>query len=119
MDLAKKAGMLHLLAAVTLLLSAADHWTTYLCLRSPISGFEVAEANPIAAWLFQSVGLIEGLMIDSLLTIVALAFLITTHWMPRAAKLTFLVIVIGGTGFAVASNLKAIYLLGLSPLGAA
>jgi hypothetical protein len=119
MDLATKAGMLHLLAAVTLLLSAVDHWTTYLCLRSPIGGFEVTEANPIAAWLFQSVGLTEGLMIDSLLTIAALAFLITTHWMPRAAKLTFLVAVIGWTGLAVANNLKAIYLLGLSPLGAA
>jgi hypothetical protein len=118
MDLATEAGMLHLLAAVTLLLSAADHWTTYLCLRSPVSGFEVAEANPIAAWLFQSVGLIEGLLIDSLLTVAALAFLITTRRMPRTVKLTFLVAAIGWTGFAVANNLKAIHLLGLSPLGA-
>ena len=83
MDLAKLAAMLHLLAALALALSAADHWTTYLCLHSPVSGFEVTEANPLAAWLFQSVGLVEGLMIDSLLTIVALAFLITTRWMPR------------------------------------
>ena len=111
--------MLHLLAALTVLLSAADHWTTYLCLRSPVSGFEVAEANPIAAWLFQSVGLIEGLMIDSVLTIAAMAFLIFTRRMPHAAKLAFLVVVIGWTGFAVANNLKAIFVLGLSPLGAA
>ena len=113
-----KSGMLHLLAALTLLLSAVDHWTTYLCLRTPIRGFEVTEANPIAAWLFESVGLVEGLMIDTALTIGALAFLITTQRMPRAAKLAFLVAVIGWTGFAVANNLKAMHLVGLSPLGA-
>ncbi len=118
MNLATPVAMLHLLAALTLLVSAADHWTTYLCLRSPVSGFEITEANPFAAWLFHSVGLVEGLMIDSLLTIAALAFLVTTHWMPRPAKLAFLVAVIGWTGFAVANNLRAIYLLGLSPLGA-
>lgn len=112
-------AMLHLLAVVTLLLSLADHWTTYLCLRTPISGFEVAEANPIAAWLFDSVGLVEGLMIDTTLTIGALAFLITTRRMPRAAKLIFLLAVIGWTGFAVANNLKAMQLVGLSLLGAA
>ena len=110
--------MVHLLAAVTLLLSAFDHWTTYLCLRSPVGGFEVTEANPFSAWLFQYVGLTEGLIIDSLLTIAALAFLITTRLMPRSAKVIFLVAVIGWTGFAVANNLEAIYLLGLSPLGA-
>ena len=118
MDLATLAAMLHLLAALALALSAADHWTTYLCLHSPVSGFEVTEANPFAAWLFQSVGLVEGLMIDSLLTVAALAFLLTTAWMPRTAKVAFLVAVIGWTGFAVANNLNAIYLLGLSPLGA-
>jgi hypothetical protein len=109
--------MLHLLAAVTLLLSAADHWTTYLCLRSPVAGFDVSEANPFSAWLFQTVGLVEGLVIDSLLTIGAMAFLVFTRRMPQAAKLTFLVVVIGWTGFAVANNLRAIFVLGLSPLG--
>lgn len=117
-ELATNVAMLHLLAALTLLLSAADHWTTYLCLRSPVSGFDVTEANPFAAWLFQSVGLTEGLIIDSLLTVAALAFLLTTRWMPRAAKVAFLIAVIGWTGFAVANNLNALYLLGLSPIGA-
>jgi hypothetical protein len=37
--------------------------------------------------------------------------------MPHVAKLAFLVAVIGWTGFAVANNLKAISVLGLSPLG--
>ena len=53
--------MLRLLALLTLMLSASDHWTTYLCLRRPVDGFDVTEANPLAAWLFDSVGLVEGL----------------------------------------------------------
>lgn len=117
MDLATLGVMVHFLATVTLLVSAADHWTTYLCLRSPIHGFEVSEANPIAAYLFQSVGLVEGLAVDSLLTLAAVCFLLTTRRMPRAAKVVLLATVIGWTSFAVANNLHAIYLLGLSPLG--
>jgi hypothetical protein len=110
--------MVHLLAAVTLLLSAFDHWTTYLCLRAPVSGYEITEANPLSAWLFQYVGLVEGLLIDSVLTIAALVFLVTTGLLPRPAKVTFLFAVVCWTGYAVANNLKAVYLLGLSPLGA-
>jgi hypothetical protein len=117
MEFAKKLAMLQLLAVLTLLLTAADHWTTFLCLRSPVAGFDVTEANPLAAWLFQSAGLVGGLMIDSLLTIAAVAFLLTTQRIPRAAKLLFLIAVTGWTGFAVANNLNAIYLLGLSPFG--
>ena len=49
--------MLHLLVALTLLLTAADHWTTYLCLRAPVAGWQVIEANPIADWLFQNLGI--------------------------------------------------------------
>jgi hypothetical protein len=64
------------------------------------------------------VGLVEGLAIDSVLTIAAVFFLVTTHRMPRVGKLALLAAVIGWTSFAVANNLQAIYLLGLSPLGA-
>ena len=44
--------MLALLAVLTLALTAADHWTTYLCLRAPVEGWQVTEANPLASWLF-------------------------------------------------------------------
>ena len=109
--------MLHLLAGLTLLLSAADHWTTYLCLRAPVPGWQVTEANPLAAWLFERVGLAEGLLLDSVVTIAALAFVLTTRRLPDPVKAVFLVAVVCGTGYAVANNLTALTLLGLSPLG--
>jgi len=56
------------LAIATLALSAADHWTTYLCLRSPVLGWQVTEANPISQWLFEAIGLVPGLLLDSAVT---------------------------------------------------
>ncbi len=108
---------LYLLATLTLLLSAADHWTTYLCLRTRVEGWTVTEVNPIADWLFQSMGLVPGLVLDSVVTIGAVAFLIQTHRLPKIAKQAFFVIVCAGTAYAVDNNLRAIGALGLSPLG--
>ena len=75
---------MYILAILTLLLSAADHWTTYLCLRAPVAGWHVAEANPLAEWLFASFGLVPGLLIDSGVTLVAVAFLLSTTPDPEA-----------------------------------
>ena len=111
--------MFYLLAALTLLLTAADHWTTYLCLRTPVDGWLVTEANPIAEWIFDTLGLVPGLMLDSIVTIFALAFLLSTPRLPRAVKGAFLIGVVFWTGHAVVNNLEAIRMLGLSPLGGA
>jgi hypothetical protein len=107
----------YVLAIVTLALSAADHWTTYVCLRQPIAGWEVVEANPISEWLFQTVGLVPGLLVDSLVTVLAVAFLLTTRRLPNFAKRTFFGLVVAATGYAVINNYRAIEALGLSPLG--
>ena len=88
--------MLRLLAALTLLLSASDHWTTYLCLRAPVEG--LSEANPMAAWLFEQIGLVEGLALDSVITVLGLIFLLHTALLPRWVKLGFLLVVVAGTG---------------------
>ena len=111
--------MLHILVALTLLLTAADHWTTYLCLRTPIAGWRVAEANPIAEWLFQSVGLVPGILLDSAVTVAAIACLLATTLVPHAAKAGFFLIVIVWTGWAVINNVKAILVMGISLLGGA
>ena len=110
---------MHALAALTILLSAADHWTTYLCLRAPVTGWQVAEANPLAQWLFDSFGLIPGLLIDSGVTLGAIAFLLSTHQIPKLTKGLFFGLVIVGTSVAVYNNWIAIRALGLSPLGSA
>ncbi len=111
--------MLYILALLTLLLTAADHWTTYLCLKSPVPGFDVSEANPIADWLFQSLGLVPGILIDTAITLAAIAFLVSTALVPLTTKRVFLLVVIGWTGYAVVNNLQAIAAMGLSPLGSA
>jgi len=109
--------MLYLLAATTLLLTVADHWTTYLCLRNPVEGWVVTEANPLADWLFAQAGLVPGLMIDSLVTLAAVGFLLSTQRMPRTLKHLFFGVITITTGYAVVNNLGALQSLGLSPLG--
>ena len=111
--------MMQAMALLTVLLSAADHWTTYLCLRTPLAGWEVTEANPIADWLFGSFGLVPGLLVDSALTLGAVAFLLTTRRVSRLAKFCFFGLIVAWTGFAVINNLQAISTIGLSLLGTA
>jgi hypothetical protein len=110
--------LLHALAGLTLVLTAGDHWTTYLCLRRPVAGWEISEANPLADGLFQAAGLVPGLALDSAVTIAAVGFLVvTTRFAPRMkmALLTFISIT---AGYATTSNLLAMSDLGLSVLGA-
>ena len=109
--------MLRLLAGSSLLLTGADHLTTWLCLRSPVSGWEVTEANPIADWLFDSTGLVAGLAIDSLITVFAVAFLLVTSAIPRAVKVGFLGLITITTGYAVINNMNAIVEMGLWRIG--
>jgi hypothetical protein len=109
--------VLQSLATLAALLTAADHWTTYLCLRRPIDGWHVVEANPLADWLFSSTGLLPGLLIDSLITAVAIAFILTTQRLNRAMRYGCLGVMAMATSYAVANNLQALSSLGLSPLG--
>jgi hypothetical protein len=111
--------MLHWLAAFTIVLTAADHWTTYLCLRGPVAGWNVSELNPLADWLFTTFGLVPGLLIDTSVTLVAVGFLLSTALFPRAAKSVCFAVLVLSTAWAVINNLLAIDALGLSPLGVA
>ena len=108
---------MHILAFLTVLLSAADHWTTYLCLRNPIDGWLVTEANPISDWLFQVMGLVPGLLFDSVITVVAVLLLVTTTRVSKYTKGAFFCLVVTTTGYAVINNVGALSALGLSPLG--
>jgi hypothetical protein len=109
--------MLRLAAALALLFALLDHWTTWLCLRAPIPGWEVREANPLAAWLFGSVGLAEGLWVDSLVTLAAVLLVARTQKVSRAVKLVLLGLLITTSAFAVANNFGVIQRLGLSASG--
>jgi hypothetical protein len=107
--------MLRLFALTTILLTCADHWTTYLCLRAPVSGWSVTEANPVADWLFQWAGLSGGLMIDSLITLGTVLFLITTRVFDRHVKVGMLALITCATGYAVVNNLDGIHRMAISP----
>ena len=108
--------MLRALAGLSLLLTGADHWTTYLCLRLPVDGWEVIEANPVAQWLFGIAGLGPGLVIDSAITFTAIGFLMLTPRFPSGIKVGLLLFIASTTGYAVVNNLYAMRDLGLSPL---
>ena len=110
---------MRVLALLTVLVSAADHWTTYLCLRSPVEGWNVTEANPLAGWLFGTLGLVPGLMLDSVVTVGAVAFLMVTSVIPRGLCAAFLAFVCVWTAVAVANNVDALDALGLTLMGVA
>ena len=110
--------MLRVLAGFTLLLTGADHWTTYVCLRGPIAGWEITEANPLADWLFEITGLIPGLAIDTFVTLLAIGFLTTTPRFGPSVKCGLLGFISLTTGYAVLNNLNAMSELGLWPMGA-
>lgn len=110
-----RSEMLRFLTLLTLLLTCADHWTTYLCLRAPVDGWLVTEANPFAEWLFQWAGLNAGLLIDSAVTLVAIVFLATTSVFDRSIRTSLMAILAISTGYAVVNNLGAISRMGLAP----
>jgi len=107
--------MLRLFAFTTILLTCADHWTTYLCLHAPVDGWNVVEANPVAEWLFSWAGLDAGLLIDSAVTLGAVLFLSTTQVFTRTMKISLLAVITISTGYAVVNNLGAISRMGLAP----
>lgn len=113
----ERGVQVYILAIAALAMTAADHWTTYVCLRQPVSGWHVTEANPISGWLFEAVGLVPGLLVDSAVTVSAVAFLLTTRHVPDLVKKAFFGLVIASTGYAVINNYGAIHALGISSLG--
>jgi len=106
--------MRFLLGVLVLVLNVADNTTTFLCLRHPIAGFEVVEANPVARWLFDSIGLAQGLVLEMAITTAAIAFLVQTDRIPSRTKLTLLTVLALLPAWAVFNNLLVIRAVGLS-----
>jgi hypothetical protein len=105
--------MRFLLGGLVLVLNLLDNATTFLCLRSPVLGFEVFEANPVARWLFDGVGLIEGLFLETALTSAAVLFLVLTPRIPRGPKLVLLGFLALLPAWAVANNVDVMYEVGI------
>ncbi len=77
-------------------------------------GFDVFEANPLARWLFNGVGLFEGLLIETLVTSAAIAFLVVTHRVPSGTKLLLLGFLAALPAWAVANNMAVMHEVGIS-----
>lgn len=107
--------MLRLFVGLTIALTCADHWTTYLCLHAPVEGYDVVEANPVAQWLFDQAGLATGLLIDTALTLVAVTYLTRTGVLAHGIKIALLCFISCSTGWAVLNNLGAITRMGIAP----
>ncbi len=106
--------MLRCLCALALLLALVDHATTYLCLRTPEAAAGlVAEANPLAAWLFGRLGLGPALLLDTAATALALRILLRTPRLSGALRLTLAGSVVVLTAVAVANNLVVAAHLGV------
>jgi hypothetical protein len=107
--------MRFVLGALVLLLNTLDNTTTFLCLRNPVPGFEVIEANPLARWLFEAVGLTEGLVFESAVTLGAVAFLVLTRTLPTRVRTVLLVVLIVLPTWAVVNNVKVMTAIGAWP----
>jgi hypothetical protein len=105
--------MRFLLGALVVLFNLADNTTTFLCLRQPVAGFEIVEANPIARWLFDSIGLVEGLVLEMLITTAAIAFLVFTGRISGRMKLGLLIVLALLPAWAALNNLLVIRTVGL------
>lgn len=104
------------LGVLVVLLNLADNTTTFLCLRAPVPGFEVSEANPAAAWLFGTMGLVPGLVFEMLVTTAAVAFLVATTHVPPRVKLLILIVLAALPAWAAINNALVIQATDL-PIG--
>ncbi len=100
--------MRFVLGALVLVFNCLDNATTFLCLREPVAGFEVFEANPVARVLFDSVGLMEGLLLETAFTLVAVGFLVFSNRVPQRLKLALLSVLVVLPAWASVNNLLVI-----------
>ncbi len=105
--------MRFLLGGLVLVFNLADNATTFLCLSASTPGFEVFEANPVAAWTFETLGLGYGLLLETLVTTAAIAFLILTERVPARARLALLGVLGLLPAWAAANNLQVAWAVGL------
>jgi hypothetical protein len=64
----------------------------------------VIEANPAAAWLFETVGLRAGLVLEMAVTTAAIVFLVATERITPRLKLGLLVVLAALPAWAAVNN---------------
>ena len=101
------------LGVLVVLFNLMDNATTFLCLRAPVPGHDVVEANPFAAWLFQSMGLVPGLAVETAITTAAVCFLVLNPRIPQKVRLGLLAVLAVLPAWAAYNNLQVMWALGI------
>ncbi len=105
--------MRFVLGALVILFNLLDNTTTFLCLSTSIPGMQVTEANPFARWLFEAIGLKEGLIVEMIITLGAVGFLVYTKRLTPRVRLGLLVILVVLPAWAVVNNLNVMKAIGV------
>lgn len=100
------------LIAIFMMVTIGDFYTTWACLSDPASG--TFEANPIANWMFGFFGLLPGLIIDEMITLLILVWLGFTKRIHTSFKLFILLLGITITTLAVFYNYQVMIEIGIA-----
>ena len=103
-----------LLGLLVLGLNTLDNLTTYLSLSRSAPGFEVFEANPFARWLFDSIGLAEGLLFETVITTLAVGFLVYAPRISPRLRMGLLVGLALLPAWATLNNLGVMHAVGIA-----
>jgi hypothetical protein len=101
------------LGALVIIFNSLDSLTTFLCLREPVPGFEVIEANPFARWLFEVTGLVHGLLLETVITVAAVTFLVLSPSLPSWVRTALLVVLVVLPAWAVVNNVQVMAAVGV------
>jgi hypothetical protein len=101
------------LAGLAMIMNALDNLTTFSCLSRPVEGYEVYEANKIAAWGFETFGLVPGLIFEMVLTTAAIAFLVYSRSFSLPLRLSILGAMVVLPAWAAINNAMVMQALGI------
>lgn len=103
-----------LVIGIFIALTLGDAYTTWACLHEPVSGWEVLEENPVAEWLFETLGLVPGLVVDSVLTLLVALWVARTKKLPIPLKVFYFALGITVTAWAVYHNYQGMVEMGIA-----
>ena len=102
------------LTIVFIALQLADFYTTWACLHQPIPGWEALEINPISALLFERLGLVPGLVLDTTLGTGVIVWLARVRYLKYRLKIGLLVFLTFITACAVVNNYYNMVKMGIA-----
>lgn len=97
---------LKILFVLIILANLGDNFSTYWALTLPAKeGMLITEANPIAAWIFEAMGLVKGLIFEFVLGIGLIWWLMGVKDIPYRWKVVIFAGILIPTVYAVINNI--------------